>query len=280
MILIADSGSTKTSWCMTDGKASLWEHTSEGINPYFQNREQIQASVSNIREALPVGLNISNIFYYGSGCGSAQNKKLMHEVFTALFPAVEAEVHTDLMGASRAACGREEGIAAILGTGSNSCFYNGEDIIKNNPSLGFILGDEGSGAYIGKKFIEDFLNGYLPETLSKDFVSKYQLNKDAILEAVYKKPYPNRFLASFVKYLSIHKQDDYVHQLIEASLEAFVVKNVFKYDRCHELSLNCVGSIAFNFRDLLQKVCSEKGIHLGKVLESPLEQIAAFHHGL
>lgn len=276
MILIADSGSTKTHWCLVNGTNKAFYYTS-GINPYFKNSLEIKDSIEKelLNNFKPE--DIRSIFFYGSGCGTNQNCLLVKETLEKLFTHAKAEVFSDLLGAARGACGKQEGIAAIIGTGSNSCYFDGNEIIENMPSLGYILGDEGSGAYIGKKLIQDFLYKEFPIELEKSFNEDFSLDRNLILEAVYKKEYPNRFLASFTKFLSKHIDHSYVNRVLEEAFDAFLTKHICKYRRHKEVSMSCVGSIAFHFNTQLSHSAAKKGINIKRILESPMEGLIEYH---
>ena len=282
MILIADSGSTKTAWRLIDDTKNIHQFQTEGFNPYFQNAENI---VKIIQQELIPQIKTKNvnqkleIYYYGAGCSNPEKCEVVETAIRENFETSKIEVHHDLLAAARAVCGHEQGIAAILGTGSNSCYYDGGKIVKNIPALGYILGDEGSGAHMGKTFIKAYLNEELPRELSERFYQRTKLTKDDILEAVYKKPFPNRWLASFSKFIFQNIKDPYLVDLTAGCFEQFFDKHICKYENYGELKLNVVGSVGFYFSNILRSVARDKGVEIDRILESPIAGLTLYHLG-
>ena len=232
MYLIADSGSTKTDWCLCNESTILCEIQTQGINPYHQTEEAIEEVLREellpqlkSQELIAKGSRLSIIFY-GSGCANANACNRIKEALFKVLGTEEVTVHSDLLGAARALCGHEEGIACVLGTGSNSCLYNGKEIISNIPPLGYILGDEGSSAVLGRRLVGDCLKNQLPEAIREEFLTEYQLTQEIILEKVYRQPLANRFLASLTPFLSKHREVPEVHKLLVESFTDFFVRNV------------------------------------------------------
>jgi N-acetylglucosamine kinase-like BadF-type ATPase len=217
------------------------------------------------------------VFFYGAGCSSAARCKVVSDALKTFFPASEINVDHDLLAAARSLCGRGEGIAAILGTGSNSCLYNGDRIIDNVPALGFILGDEGGGAYIGKQLVKAFLYRELSSELQKKFQDTYSLDKEIIFRKVYSEKLPNKFLASLAPFTVEHKNDEKINELILYSFRQFFEHHITKYSRFSEFAFNCVGSIGFNLNEQLRQVASEFNIKTGKIEKSPIEGLIQFH---
>lgn len=274
--LVADSGSTKTEWCLTDGKQrQTW--TTQGLSPYFLTSVQMEEAIR--AELLPQmgGLQPDSVFFYGTGCKAESNVKLVHKALHAVWPQAKAEVTHDLLGAARALCGHGAGIVSILGTGSNSCYYNGKDIEKNNPGLGFILGDEGSGAYLGKKVLQYYMYETLDEDLRYRFDQKFAVNRDDILDAVYRKPLPNRYLASFTPFLAENRGHYMIENILEDSLNEFFFNHIYKYRESWTVPLHFTGSVAFHFRDVLQALCDLYELQLGRVLKNPMEGLVLYH---
>ena len=284
MILIADSGSTKTDWCLCNQGTILCNIQTQGINPYHQSEEAIEAVLRE--ELLPQltqhsEFNIQNsldIVFYGSGCANEtacnRIKKAIHKVLETK----DITVHSDLLGAARALCGHEEGIACVLGTGSNSCLYNGKEITANTPPLGYILGDEGSSAVLGRRLVGDCLKNQLPEAIREEFLAEYQLTQEIILEKVYRQPLANRFLASLTPFLSKHREVPEVHNLLVESFVAFFVRNVKQYRRPW-LPIHFVGSIANAFAPELKEAAESLGMELGTIMRSPMEGLIKYHTG-
>jgi N-acetylglucosamine kinase-like BadF-type ATPase len=274
--LIADSGSTKAEWCLLDGKKKKTIYT-QGMSPYFLTGEQIEAVVRQELKPKLKGVEPDEIFYYGTGCSNPNNVKTVKKVLQKMFANAKVDVNHDLMGAAKALCGDEKGVACILGTGSNSCFYNGKKIVKNSPGLGFILGDEGSGAYLGKKVVQYFLyNTYDPDLMDR-FNAKYNTNAVEILEAVYKQPLPNRYLAGFVPFLVENRGHFMIENIIEDGFNEFFFHHIYKYKESWTLPVNFIGSVAYGFRDVLKEMCDTYELELGKVLKNPMDGLVKYH---
>jgi glucosamine kinase len=279
MILIADSGSTKTDWRLIDDEKKIHQFATEGINPYFVDAAR---AVEIIRSAsFPAMLPGASpeIFFYGAGCKAEDKKQVIRTALNGLFPTAVIHIETDMLGAARSVCGHQPGIAAILGTGMNSCYYDGSRIAENRTSLGYILGDEGSGAHLGKTFLQHFLNDELPESLSVRFTERFQLSKEAILDAVYRKPLPNRFLASFSKFIYQNLKEQFVIDLVKASFENFFEKHICRYANYRGLKLSCAGSVAFYYSNILRSVAEDKGISIATIVETPIAGLTLYHLG-
>lgn len=274
--LIADSGATKAEWCLVQGKKKKIFST-QGISPYFLNNEQITQLVST--ELLPKlkGQKIDEVHYYGTGCANPANARSVKKALSKNFPKSSILVSHDLMGAARALCGRKKGIACILGTGSNSCYYDGKKIVKNSPGLGFILGDEGSGAYLGKKVIQYYLYETFDDELRARFDAKYVTNRIEILDNVYKKPLPNRYLASFAIFLAENRGHYMIENIIEDGLNDFFFNHLCKYRETWIMPVHFVGGVAYGFKDVLQELCNTYELELGKVLKNPMEGLVEYH---
>jgi N-acetylglucosamine kinase-like BadF-type ATPase len=282
VILIADSGSTKTDWRLIDNTKQIHQFGSQGINPYFQDSEQISAILES--ELIPalkaiVESKVSTVFFYGAGCRVEDKKLIVSTALTKHFPGAEMQIHSDLLGAARSLCGSKPGIAAILGTGANTCYYDGKDIIQNRTSSGYILGDEGSGAHIGKTFVQAYLNDELPGALSERFYDRFKLTKDDIIDTVYRKPMPNRFLASFSKFIYQNLKDQFIIDLVAGCFEDFFDKQICKYDKHKELKLGCTGSVAFYYSNILRAVAANKGVNIDTIVETPIAGLTLYHLG-
>ena len=237
IILIADSGSTKTEWCLINGKTKKTVIT-QGLSPYFLSAKQIELIIA--AELVPKLNNIQpgEVFFYGTGCSNADNVKLVKSALKNVFKTAQVTVNHDLMGAARALCGTEKGVACILGTGSNSCYFNGKKIITNSPGLGYILGDEGSGAYLGKKVVQYFLYNTFDADLMDRFAAKFNTNSDQILSSVYKKPLPNRYLASFAIFLVENRGHYMIENIIEDGFNDFFFNHIYKYKESWTLPIH------------------------------------------
>ncbi|MES2590638.1 MAG: N-acetylglucosamine kinase [Bacteroidota bacterium] len=282
MILIADSGSTKTDWRLIEENNKTQQFSTQGFNPYFQDSDEIATVLKN--ELLPqlnpffsVDTEKIQIFFYGAGCSAASKKEIIKAALIQLFPLAVIEVETDLLCAARALCGSNPGIAAILGTGSNTCYYDGKSIVENRASLGFILGDEGSGAHIGKTFIQAYLNQEMPKELADRFYERFKLNIDDILNSIYKKPLPNRFLASFSKFIYQNLKEQFVIDLVANCFEQFFDRHICKYEKYKELKLSCVGSVAFYYSNIFRAVALKKGVNIDTIIETPIAGLTLYH---
>ena len=276
-ILIADSGSTKTDWCLL-GKGKPIRLETQGITPYFQTSLQIEEILNrDLIRGLGVQKKIDEIFYYGTGCANPSNVSLIKKALHVTFPAANIIINHDLMGAARALCGNEKGIACILGTGSNSCYFNGKKIVRNNPGLGFILGDEGSGAYFGKEVLQYyFYSNFDPDLLAR-FEEKFPWSKDQILDNIYKMPLPNRYLASFAPFLQENRGHFMVENIIVDGLNEFFFNHIIKYRESCKVPIHFVGTIAWIFRDILAEICQGNDLEIGQVLQKPMDGLIKFH---
>ena len=240
--LIADSGATKTAWCLLEGQKKKILFT-QGLSPYFLKADQIEQIVELELKSKLKGVEPDEIFFYGTGCSNPGNVKIVKKALRNLFSKSAITVTHDLMGAAKALCGDQKGVACILGTGSNSCYYNGKRIVKNSPGLGFILGDEGAGSYLGKKVIQYFLYNTFDPDLMDRFNAKYNTNAVEILEAVYKMPLPNRYLAGFVPFLVENRGHFMIENIIEDSFNDFFFHHVYKYKESWTMPINFIGSV-------------------------------------
>ncbi len=274
--LIADSGSTKCEWCLLyNGKKKIIN--THGISPYFVKREQIVDLLEQDLVPELKNIEIEELHFYGTGMGNPSNEKIVRLALKEVFSTADITLEDDLLGAARALCGHEKGIACILGTGANSCYYNGKKIVKNSPGLGYILGDEGSGAYLGKKVIQYYLYNTFDEDLMHRFNKHFNVSKDDILDSVYKKPLANRYLASYAIFLAENRGHYMIENIIEDGLNDFVFNHLYKYEESWKMPINFTGSIAFGFKDVLQDLCNTYELELGKVLQSPMDGLVEFH---
>ena len=278
MILIADCGSTKIDWCLVEnGKVAKQVFTS-GINALLMSEEQIRQTIAD--ELVPEikGYEIDSVYYYGAGCLFDDICANVRRAIAANIPSAKTiEVDTDLLAAARALCGKNPGIACIMGTGSNSCYYDGVRIVDNVSPLGYILGDEGSGAVLGKLLVGDVLKNQLPAALCEKFLKKYDLDRQKIIEGVYKKPAANRFLASLSPFLLENIEEPAVHRLVLNAFKAFFVRNIENYEGYKTMPVSFVGSVAFYYRDVLGEAANSLGIKIGTVIKSPMEGLIKFH---
>jgi glucosamine kinase len=274
--LIADSGSTKAEWCLVQGKKKKTFFT-QGLSPYFLDGPQIAGIVR--QELLPsMGkVAVGEVHFYGTGCKAPANQRLVQKALQKVFPDAAVKVDVDLFGAARAVCGSSAGVACILGTGSNSCYFNGRKIVRNSPGLGYVLGDEGSGAYLGRKVLQYYLYNTFDEDLRSRFDASYVTHASEILDNVYKKPLANRYLASFALFLAENRGHYMVENIIEDGLNDFFFHHIIKYREAWTLPVHFVGGVAYGFRDVIKDLCANYEITLGRIMKNPMEGLAEFH---
>ena len=275
MKLIVESGSTRTEWALIEGNILLQHAFSEGINPFFQNRREISRS---IRLGLPdvfFRTKLEVVYYYGAGCNSDAKKNILNASLVAQFKA-PVEVESDLLGAARGLFKDEAGIACILGTGSNSCFYDGENIVKNVKAGGFILGDEGGGAVLGKLFIADLLKGLVPKELETEFYEKYRITSNDAMEYVYNRPSPNQFLGIIAYFLGDYLDNEYARNLWLNNLRSFFDRSICQYDY-KNYPIRVIGSLTYAHQDMLKEVAQEYGVTIDLIEETSMKGLIEFH---
>ncbi|MDR1984161.1 MAG: ATPase [Prevotellaceae bacterium] len=276
MILIADSGSTKTSWCVINSDMNYTYIETSGLNPCLQ-AENVILDELQTNLCPQINCEIKQIFYYGTGV-TAEKQVVMTEILKKVFlSATTVEAYSDLLGSARSVCGNDAGIACILGTGSNSCLFDGNNIIDAVNCGGYILGDEGSGAVLGRNLLNAFLKRDLSEKIHDDLVKNYNLSYGYIVEKVYKTPMPNTWMASFTKYLNENQNEPCIRKIIVESFEAFFAKNVEKYDNYKKYQVHFIGSIAYHFKPVLEEIAKSRGIAIGNIIQAPITELANYH---
>ncbi len=282
MLLIADSGSSKTGWRLVNDKGVIFSFHTEGLNPYYKTIEQIKAVLNkDLIAYLPYKADdITHVYFYGAGCSVAIKCEEVKKALSECFAKAEVEVHHDILGAARACCGHDKGIVCILGTGSNSCYYDGTDTTQTIGGLGFILGDEGSGGHIGKSIVAAFLNKEMPEDLRTAFTNTYHMDRTAIDKKVYLEPNFNKFLGTFSMFAAEHISHPFIQSLLKECLDLFLVKHVCRYPDYKTTTVHFVGSVAYYYKDILMELCKSKGITTGKFVLEPVEELVGFHKQL
>lgn len=278
MILIADSGSTKTHWALMAANGDVTECITDGINPFFQTMEAMKNTISNqllpkIGYLLWVG-PVTDVFFYGAGC-TPEKAPFVHDAVAALFRKAQVHVMSDMVGAARALFGKEEGVACILGTGSASCHWDGSGFKQSVPSLGFILGDEGSGAVLGKRLVSDLLKDQMTTELKEKFLEQYQTSMADIVENVYRKPFPNRYLANLARFAADNLDDPHIRSLVYDHFTQFVVRNIRQYPQ--HLPVGFVGGVAFHYEEVLREVLEDQHLLLTRILEDPIPGLIEYH---
>jgi N-acetylglucosamine kinase-like BadF-type ATPase len=276
MILITDSGSTKTDWCVSAQGKQLQRITTKGLNPYFISEDEIKQEISlSLLPELQTN-TFDALYFYGAGC-TPEKIPIMQNVLSKCFKSKILVANSDMLAAARGLSGKNPGIVCILGTGSNSCYYDGEKIVSNVSPLGFILGDEGSGAALGKLLTGDLLKNQLPMRLKEKFLQEYDLTPGMIIERVYRQPFPNRFLASFSPFLLRNIEEPGIRPLVFNSFRSFLTRNVMQYDYRH-FPVYFTGSIAYHFREILEEAVLSTGMQLGGIMQNPMEGLLKYHH--
>lgn len=276
MKLIIDAGSTKMGWILLDGNNVVQRFVTEGFNPNYSQREDLITLVETCHGAsLPD--RIQSVHYYGTGCGNEQNCHLIKEVFQNHFPDAEIHVTHDLEAACHALLGHEKGIACILGTGSNSCVYDGEKITDKAVSLGYLVGDEGSGMHIGREVARAYFYGFMPKELRQQFDNTFHLELKDFIQQLYHIEQPSKYLASFAKFAGEHQDEPFMHDLIQGCFDGFVRAFVLRFEDCRSLKISFLGSVAFHFRDILKECMEQYGLMLGEVLKSPAEGLIRYY---
>lgn len=277
MILLADSGSTKTDWGLVDNGKLVKRLRTSGMNPFQMSEEAITEEIkTHLVPELP-STSLDEVHFYGAGCTKEKQPIVERALRANLTINGECEVASDMLGAARGICGHKPGIACILGTGSNSCSYDGKNLVKNVSPLGFILGDEGSGAVLGKLLVGDVLKNQMPETVTKRFFEKYKLTSAEIIDRVYRQPKPNTFLASFVPFLEENIDEPKIYNLVKESFRSFLRRNVMQYDGWQTLPIGFNGSIAKIYKNPLLEALEEEGMHLGRIIQAPMEAMVEYH---
>ncbi len=277
MILMADSGSTKTSWCLKDNQGTQKYFSTDGINPFFRSSEDIFKELN--KKLLPqTGTEVRYIFFYGAGIINQQKADIVKKALQKLYVHSIIEIKNDLLAAARSTLGNKKGIACILGTGSNSCLYDGFEIIENIPPLGFILGDEGSGAVLGKKLLADYLKGIMPKVLAEKFQKQFHFSYAGFMEGVYKKEKPNQFLASLVPFIAENISSNYCCALVENSFEDFVKRNISQYSEYKTIPVSFVGSVAYYFKEQLEKIMSRNQLQIKSIVKDPMDGLLKYHY--
>lgn len=276
MLCVIEGGSTKADWLIADGAKEMKRFTTIGFNPFFHSSDFVFETLSKHKELSAYKDAKIEIHYFGAGCSSKERNAIVADGFNRYFKKAKVNVDHDMLASVYATCGDEPGIACIIGTGSNSCYFDGKQVHEKNYGLGYILGDEGSGSYYGKKLVTSFLYGLMPENLNKSFTETYHLNKDSIVRHVYNEPEPNVWLAFFSKFLTAHRHDPFIQHMIRHGMREFIELYVCHYKNFRELPVHFVGSIAFIFKEELKEVASTHFINVGKIIKQPIDELMKY----
>lgn len=277
MILISDSGSTKADWVLVKDDQSRENFNSIGFNPFFHNEKFIVDELRRQNIFNHLSEKVEKIFFYGAGCSSKERNQVVRNGLQIIFPKAEILIDHDLLASAYSVYSGEPNIACILGTGSNSCFFDGKNIYEEVPALAYILGDEGSGSYFGKILLKKFLYHQLPKKITQTLEDEYHLTKEIIFENVYKKPNANVYLASFFRIMVKHKEEDFVTSIVRLGMKDFMENHILCYKNYGNVNSNFVGSIGFYFEDILREVAEGLGIGVGKVIKQPINGLVDYH---
>ncbi|MEO8088393.1 MAG: N-acetylglucosamine kinase [Bacteroidota bacterium] len=276
MILICDSGSTKADWALLSGNKIISEFQTEGLNPVHLPGEKLMDILSGEKNITSNSDEITEVHFFGSGCGNDEGKTRMTDALKKFFPTSIITVENDLFAAAFATARNQKGIISILGTGSNCCFYDGSAVHIKNFGLGYILGDEASGAWFGKKLLWAFLYGRLPGNLNMAFIEEHKLNRELIIEAVYRKPNPNIFLSSMVPFMSKHKADPYMNEFLSSGIDVFFETNIKGFQEAENVPLHFVGSVAATLDQEIRATGKKKNLSIGKILKRPMDGLKEY----
>lgn len=274
-ILIADSGATKTEWCLKDDEGVQTIFT-EGLNPYYHTKESI-TDVVKLNLLPELDQPVQEIYFYGAGCDSEEKNALVEKSLNSVFPDARIFVYHDLLGAARACFLRKPGIACILGTGSNSCLYDGTEIVEHIPSLAFILGDEGSAGYFGKKLINKYFRYELPDELRKDLEANYNMSLDHITKGLYDGEQKSRFIASYGAFLGEHEDHPFIRKMLYEGFENFISRILLKYTDATDYEVRFIGSVAFAHQDLIKEILGKYNLQAGMFVKNPMARLVEFH---
>jgi len=277
MLLVADSGSTKCDWVFTDGSEKRSTYHTMGFNPFFHPTDLIESEIRKNTELSALAPQVQHVFFYGAGASHPSRNAVIEEALKRVFTHAEITVDHDLTGAVYATCGDEPGIACIMGTGSNSCYFDGQDIYEEVPALGYVLGDEAGGTFYGKELLRMFLYHELPEKIHQGLIDRYQLTKESIFEAVYNNPNPNVYLASFMRFLSDNRDSKWVRDFIYNGFSKFINIHIWKYENHKDVPVHFVGSVAFHFQDLLREACKIHRLNIGVITSEPVVNLVEYH---
>ena len=275
MKLIADSGSTKTSWRIIKSADEIVPVESAGINPFFRSSDDIERELRE--KLLPSTKNIKEVHFYGAGIINSEKAAIVVHALKQMYGEIPVNAHSDVVGAARSACGQTPGIVCILGTGSNCCYYDGKELVDSIPPLGFILGDEGSGAVMGKNLVGDYFKRVMPAELRDKFQDRFNFSKEEVLEKVYKQEKPNRYLAGFTLFLSENYEEHYCREFVGQNLKAFVERNVKSIDESLSLPIHFVGTVASVFQDILKDILAEENLTPGNIIKEPIDGLVKYH---
>lgn len=272
MLLVADGGSSKTDWILQNKDKTTTKYNTSGLNPFFLSEKEIVRSLNNFSPFNTIADEVTEVYFFGAGCSSPDRRELVSNALSNKFKNAFISIESDLLGSALACCKDKPGFSCIMGTESNISFYNGQDV-KSHLGLGYVLGEEGSGTYFGKILITDFLYQRAPEDILKAFEKEYKLNKETVIKNLYQKAMPNYFLASFAQFMSLYYDHPYIQNLLVKGFHDFIKTHILPYPNHKDYYCHFVGSIAFHFQEILQKIAQEYDINMGIILEKPIDEL-------
>lgn len=277
MILVADSGSSKTDWLLDLPGKEPAEYFTDGLNPYFLGEKEIVKKLhSQMPGLIAIGSQVTEIYFFGAGCSSPDRHEIVSNALSQLFPKAFISIDSDLLGSAYATCGNEKGLCCVLGTGSNISFFDGENVSEGKHGLGYVLGDEGSGSWLGKILVTDYLYNKMPADVHALFQEMYNLDKETVTKNVYQKAGANSYLATFAKFLNKVRDTGYGQQVLNNSFLEFIETNIKSYPEYRQYKCHFVGSIAYCFDDELKAMCAKHGIHVGNIIRKPIHDLMGF----
>ncbi|MCO7186286.1 N-acetylglucosamine kinase [Tenacibaculum sp. XPcli2-G] len=278
MVLIADGGSTKADWiALDDTKKEVFRTTTLGLNPSVLTKDEMLSTINSANSLLKIQNDTLQVHFYGAGCGSPKAAKSLQNVLKSIFKKATVFVSEDTLAAVYASTGKNPGIVCILGTGSNSCYYDGKDMITTAPSLGYTIMDEASGNYFGKKLLRDFYYNKMPKKIASAFKTSFELDTDTVKINLYKKPYPNMYLASFAKFMLEYRDEKYVRKMIKKGVQEFFKYRILPFEKNSQTPIYFIGSIAYYFQDILDNVASKNNLSITNVIQRPIDNLVNFH---
>lgn len=277
MYFIIESGSTKSDWVLVDNKNNQSFFSTMGFNPYFHSADIIEAELKKNTEIMHLVPSIKGIYFYGAGCSSPELNEIVEEGLSRIFPTASILVEHDLLACAYATYSGKPGISCIIGTGSNSCYFDGQNLLEEVPALGYVLGDEGSGSYFGKQLLSSFLYHHLPQDIEADFIATYQLDKDQIVDKVYREPNANVFIASFMPFIAKHKENSFFSEMVYQGFKHFMQVHVCCYDNFKDTEVHFVGSLSKIFEKELHKAAAELGIQIASIVQKPVIGLVNYH---
>jgi N-acetylglucosamine kinase-like BadF-type ATPase len=276
MLLVADGGSSKTDWILQRLDKSIEKHHTQGLNPFFSSEKDILRNINIYKPFHLIADQVTEVHFFGAGCSSPDRREIVSNALSLRFKNAFISVESDLLGSALATCNNKPGFSCILGTEANISFFDGLDIHPSKHGLGYLLEEEGSGTYFGKRLITDFLYERVPAEISESFFNTYQLNKELVIKNVYQKPMPNFYLASFAQFMSKHQQHPYIDHLLEIGFTDFIKTHIQSYPNFKDYYCHFVGSIAYHFKEKLQEVCLNHQINIGEIIEKPIDDLFNF----